>query len=145
MLWVCKFPSPNTNICRKYQRQRGRETERRDMELFPDKYKHLQTRNKQPAITSPAMDCAAYHTLLLVCAQLLVTDQGYVVLLSCSLWLIFCFCCFPHWSATATHELLRCWWTQLRIVARLKKLALTFNVWSCSAISMLLKLVLLCK
>ena len=55
MLGVCKFPSPNTNICRKYQRQRGRETERRDMELFPDKYKHLQTRNKQPAITSPAM------------------------------------------------------------------------------------------
>ena len=25
------------------------------MELFPDKYKHLQTRNKQPAITIPAM------------------------------------------------------------------------------------------
>ena len=86
MLGVCKFPSPNTNICRKYQRQRGRETERRDMELFPDKYKHLQTRNKQPAITSPAMATVlTYRTLPLVCAQMLVTDQGYVVLLSCSL------------------------------------------------------------
>ena len=49
---------------------------------------------------------------------MLVTDQGYVVLLSCSLWQIFCFCCFPYWSATATHELLCCWWTQ------------NINVWS---------------
>ena len=55
---------------------------------------------------------------LLYTAACLCTHASYwsrLVLLSCSLWLIFCFCCFPHWSATATHELLCCWWTQLRI------------------------------